>query len=146
MTNIAGATMKFFKEGLNKRPGGDRKRWADNFLETWREQVIYFAPILKDSAFEQEREWRLIYSLSPEKIDQIEIKQRSTLISRHLPLSFGDKLPIREVVVGPCRHPSVSLVSVGTYLRARGYQVNEVGENDPNKVTVSSSRIPFQMM
>jgi hypothetical protein len=146
VTSIAGATMRFFKEGLEQRLGGDRTQWAESFLEAWREQVIYFAPVLKDSAFVQEREWRLIYSLPHEKVEQIEIKQRSTLISRHLPLSFGDKLPIREVIVGPCRHPSVSLISVGTYLRAKGYQVNEVGENNPNKVTVSSSTIPFQTM
>lgn len=144
--DIAKWTMIFFGNGLKGRPGADLKKWADSFLEVWREHVIYFAPVLKDNSFEQESEWRLIYSMSPDDVQRIEILQRSTLISRHLPLSFGDKLPIREVVVGPCRHPVVSRVSVGTYLDAKGYALNQEGENDPNKVTISSSRIPFQTM
>jgi hypothetical protein len=146
VTGIANATIKFFKDGLATRPGSNRAKWADSFLKAWGDHIIHLAPVLKDSAFEKELEWRLICSLSSDDVKKIEIQQRSTLISRHLPLSFGEKLPIREAVIGPCRHPSVSLVSVGTYLRARGYQVNEFGENDPNKVTVTSSRIPFQTM
>jgi hypothetical protein len=101
---------------------------------------------LKDPAFSQEEEWRLVCSLGPADTNKIEIKQRQALISRHLPLKFGDKLPIREVLVGPCRHPNTSRISVADYLVAKGYQVNNKGENDPGKVTVSSSNIPFQTM
>jgi len=142
--NVANWTNIFFKEGLKRRPGADRKQWATSFLEMWREQIVYLAPILKHPSFKDEKEWRLIYALHPNDIAKIEILQRSALISRHLPISFGSKLPIREVVVGPCRHPSVSLISVGTYLSAQGYSVNEAEENDPNKVTIKSSSIPFQ--
>jgi len=144
--DVAKWTMVFFKDGLTQRPGANLKKWADEFLEAWREQVVYLAPALKHPSFKDEKEWRLTYALHPDDMGKIEILQRSTLISRHLPLSFGQKLPIREVIVGPCRHPSVSLVSVGTYLRAQGYLVNGVGENDISKVTVTSSSIPFQTM
>lgn len=144
--DIAKWTMNFFKSGLVRRPGADRKQWAESFLEVWRDQVIYFAPILKDCSFAKEEEWRLIYSLSPDDVQKVEILQRSTLISRHLPLTFEDRLPIKEIIVGPCRHPSVSRISVGTYLEAKGYSLNREGENDPNKITLSSSKIPFQTM
>jgi len=144
--DVANTTLKFFREGLQRRPGADRQKWTDSFLTAWRDHIVYVAPVLKDSSFQDEREWRLIVNLRDEDLTRVEIQQRSSLISRHLPLSFGDKLPIREVVVGPCRHPSVSLVSVGTYLRARGYPVNELNENDPAKVRIASSKIPYQGM
>jgi len=146
VSDVAIATLKFFREGLARRNGADRQKWTDSFLNAWRDHVVYFAPILKDSSFEQEREWRLVVNLTAADVARIEIQQRSALISRHLPLSFGDQLPIREVVLGPCRHPLVSRISIGTYLRAQGYVVNESNENDATKVTVSSSRIPFQAM
>jgi hypothetical protein len=88
----------------------------------------------------------LVCSLGAEDAKKIEIQWRRTLIARHLPLSFGDKLPIREVLVGPCRHPNPSRISVADYLVANGYELNNTGENDPKKVTVSSSIIPFQTM
>jgi hypothetical protein len=145
--DIAIATLKFFREGLERRQGADRKVWADRFFDAWRVHIIYCAPILKDRSFKDEQEWRLIVNLRQEDITHVEIQQRSALISRHLPLSLGEKLPIREVVVGPCRHPSVSRISVGTYLRAQGYAINEGNaQDDPAKVTVSSSAIPFQSM
>lgn len=141
---VANATMGFFKDGLERRPNADRNKWTDSFLTVWRDHVIGFAPMLKDSSFYQEDEWRLICSLSLERLPELEIQQRSSLIARHWPISFGDALPIREVVVGPCRHPAVSRVSVGAYLQAKGYAVNNVGEYNPHKVTVSWSAIPFR--
>jgi hypothetical protein len=146
VAEVAVATLNFFREGLTLRPGADRQKWTDSFLTTWRDNVVYFAPVLKHGSFETEHEWRLIIGLSPDHVNKIEIQQRSALISRHLPLKFGDKLPIREVLVGPCRHPSVSRISVVTYLEARGYEVNQGQERNPDKVTVSNSAIPFQTM
>ena len=108
--------------------------------------ITYCAPILKDGSFESEHEWRLVVNLRPEDVARVEIQQRSALISRHLPLSFGETLPIQHVIVGPCRHPSVSRVSIGTYLRAQGYGLNEPNEHDAKKVTLTSSKIPYQAM
>jgi len=142
--DIAAATVELFKSGLASRPGAVREKWAEAFLIEWREAVIWFAPILKHPAFEKEEEWRLLCPFGPGDLTEIRIKQRQSLISRHLPLSFGDKLPICEVMVGPCRHPGVSRVSVDTFLQAKGYELNGEGESDLMKVTVSSSRAPFQ--
>jgi hypothetical protein len=146
VNDIAIATLKFFREGLERRPTADRTMWAERFFEAWRDHVIYCAPILKDRSFKDEQEWRLVVSLRPDDIVHVEIQQRSVFKSRHLPLSLGENLPIREVVVGPCRYPSVSRIKVGAYLHAQGYAINEGDARDPAKVTVSSSAIPFQSM
>jgi hypothetical protein len=143
---IAAKTLHFFCEGLKRRPGADRKMWAHAFVMAFGPHIVYLAPILKHPAFFQEEEWRLVCELGPADKEKIKIKQRQTLISRHLPLLFGDKLPIREVLVGPCRHPGPSRISVADYLLALKYELNGEGENDPRKVTVSSSDIPFQTM
>lgn len=139
-------TFNYFKDGQKLRPGADRQKWADSFFEIWRENIIYFAPILKHKAFEREHEWRLIMTLHPTELRRVELQQRHSFLSRHLPVSFGEKLPISEVVVGPCRHPKISVASVGTYLEAKGYVLNEGSERGPGKVTVSASTVPFQTM
>jgi hypothetical protein len=132
--DIAKWTIEFFQQGLVRRLGAFRQKWANSYLDRWRSKIIYFAPMLKAKAFQAEKEWRWIISLSREDLSRIEIRQRHSLISRHLPVSFGHKLPISEVVVGPSRHKDVSRSSVGTYLQAKGYA----------EVTVNSSTVPFQ--
>ena len=143
--DIAIATLKFFREGLDRRPGVDRKVWADRFFDAWRVHIIYCAPILKDRSFKDEQEWRLIVNLRQEDITRRRNPASAARSYRGICRSSREKLPIREVVVGPCRHPAVSRISVGTYLQAQGYAINE-GNADPAKVTVSSSAIPFQSM
>jgi hypothetical protein len=143
---IAAKTLDFFCKGLKLRPGADRKTWAHAFARAFGPHIVYLAPILKDPAFFQEEEWRLVCTLGDADREKIEIKQRQALISRHLPLKFLDKIPIREVLVGPSRHPNTSRISVADYLLAKGYELNQEGENAPGKVTVASSNIPFQTM
>ncbi len=94
VSDVAIATLKFFREGLEHRKDSDRKVWAERFLEVWRDHVVYCAPILKDGSFESEHEWRLVVNLRPDDVARVEIQQRSALISRHLPLSFLER---------PCR-------------------------------------------
>jgi hypothetical protein len=122
----------------------DREQWANSFLATWEQRVIYFAPLLKDKAFEGEKEWRLIMSYGSQDWPLLRIQQRQSLISRHLILSFGSLVPLSSVMVGPCRHPDVSRVSVGSILEAKGYPIDQFDTGEPNKVRVSSSKVPFQ--
>ena len=79
-----------------------------------------------------------------EEKSRLRLKQRQTLISRHMPLGFGDALPIKQVMVGPCRHPGVSRASVWLYLNSHGYKCNHENEHDPAKVTIQVSSAPFQ--
>jgi hypothetical protein len=62
-------------------------------------------------------------------------------------MKLGDKLPqlpIKEVIIGPCRHKQVSWASAWRLLDREGYSVNALGENDPKKVTIRLSDVPFQ--
>ena len=63
VAKIADMALHFFREGLKLRPGADRKAWACAFLTAFKDHIVYLAPILKDPAFFQEEEWRLICTL-----------------------------------------------------------------------------------
>jgi Protein of unknown function (DUF2971) len=145
--NVANSTMLFFKEGLKARSTGEVSTaaidaWAAGFLGEWERFIDHLAPMVKDPAFQNENEYRIVHQLQSHEIGQLLFKQKETLMSRHLPLIFpppnyairSQLLPIAEVMVGPSRHKEISRVSVETLLRQKGYQ---------GPVTVS--KIPFQL-
>ena len=80
---IASKTLQFLCEGLKRRPDADRQRWTHAFATAFGPHIVYLTPILKDPAFSQEEEWRLVCSLGTADTNKIEIKQRQALISRH---------------------------------------------------------------
>ncbi|CAA7626016.1 conserved hypothetical protein [Candidatus Terasakiella magnetica] len=143
VANIAQATIRHFHEGFARRPGADPKDWALTFLIAWTKEIGYFAPFLKDPAFAAEKEWRIAHELNSGDILNMKYLQRTALMSRHIPLPYppptepnSKLLPIKEILVGPGRHQTVSRISVGDLLLTCGYP------KDAIPVTLSS--IPFQ--
>jgi DUF2971 family protein len=138
-------TLRFFKQGLLARPGVDRGAWAEVFLPEWRNYVSLLAPIIKQSGFAAENEWRIIHGLDANDFSDLKFRQRGSMLVRHLPLKLrfppetmaAPLLPISSVRVGPSRHQAVSKISVGDLLRGKGYD-KEIYEN------VRVSDVPFQ--
>jgi hypothetical protein len=142
---IVHRTLLFFEEGLKARGEDKFEPWAAGFLDAWRDRIIFFAPMLKDEAFCEEDEWRIIYGLHKEDVDHLKFLQRSSFLSCHFPMRLGpgELLPIKEVLVGPCRHKEVSWASAWRLLDMKGYAVNGRGGTDPNKIALGFSRAPF---
>jgi hypothetical protein len=142
--SAARATLEMFREGLNLRPGNSSDGWEDTFLEYWDDSLMVLAPMVKDSGFAAECEIRNLYTLIENDFPRLQFRQRSSLMSRHLPLTYpagggsapNFRLPITEIVVGPCRHREISRISVGTLLKTYGYA----------NVLVTMSQRPFQQM
>jgi Protein of unknown function (DUF2971) len=137
---VATATVQFSFEGVKKYAPVDAAKWSEEFFEAWRPAITMIAPLVKDPAFIEERECRVVRGYCGE-ISQLKFIQKGSLMSRHLPLRPGTgdasdsyRLPISEVMVGPCRHPEISRTSVETLLCQKGYPTG----------LVSISRIPFQ--
>ena len=134
-------SVDFFREGIKKFSPPDLAQWGREFLEEWNKALIMVAPLLKDAAFVQEQECRILKGFTSEDLKDLQFFQKSSLMSRHLPIRPGPPtpapylLPITEVMVGPCRHPAISRTSVHTLLRKKGY----------NSITVSISKVPFQV-
>ena len=138
---VAAATVQFFLEGVREYAPPDTAKWSAEFFEAWERAITMVAPLVKDPAFVKERECRIVKGIYNE-LDQLRFIQRKSLMSRHLPLqppmhaeSGTPRLPIAEVMVGPCRHPQISRTSVETLLVQKGYAAG----------LVSISKIPFQI-
>ena len=144
-TNLAKATLDFFREGLAARTEQkDRDSWPDEFLQEWDRWLQQLAPMVKDPAFKTENEYRIIHRFNGYEMAKLRFRQKQSLMSLHLPLLFpppasatshSNMLPIQEIMVGPSRHKEVSRVSVELFMRQKGYFA----------VPVTVSTIPFQL-
>jgi hypothetical protein len=140
--DVAAATLRFFREGLDDNRASSSEAWGDEFIAEWGGLIGQLAPMLKDSAFSAEKEYRIVHQLQVSEMSHLRFKQKETLMARHLPLVFPPPaaatpsrvLPIGEVIIGPSRHKEITRVSVDSFMRQRGYTV-----------PVSISEIPFQM-
>jgi hypothetical protein len=139
---VAIMMVQFLLEGIKKYVPIDIAKWSSEFFDAWERAITMIAPLVKDPAFAKECEFRIIKSFQLEDLAQLKFIQKGSLMSRHLPLqppmripSDPYRLPIAEVMVGPCRHPQISRTSVDTLLRQKGYPTG----------MVTISQIPFQM-
>jgi hypothetical protein len=140
---LAAATVRFYREGLERRGGDERASWPIHFSIAWAHIIGKLAPMVKDPAFRAEHECRIIHELSPEGIHRLKFRQRQSLLAMHIPLVFlpvdttrdWPPLPIVEVMVGPSRHKETSRLSTLALLRQKGY----------TDVPVTVSAVPFQM-
>jgi hypothetical protein len=133
------ATVRFFKEGIEKKRADSIEQWTKEFLAVWDDVITQLAPMIKDPSFLSEKEFRIVHQLTTDDARSIRVMQKETMMSRHLPLrtpsiAVVPTLPIVGVRVGPCRHPAVTRISVDTALRQRGYGGG----------LVSSSSVPFR--
>ena len=99
----AEAAVRFYAEGLKEGMG----HWQDVFLKCWDHTLTQVAPVLKDPGFEVEQEIRLVHLLQESELSQLKVRQRKTMMSRHLPIRFPNAgqlgVPISKILVGPCR-------------------------------------------
>lgn len=123
---VAKATFDFYQRGIEQKRAASPEEWAKEFLPVWDEKITQLAPLVKDPCWAHEKEYRIVRLLVQGQLPQLRMIQRDTMMTRHLPLRMTSDfqypmLPIKEVVVGPCAHPSISRVSVDTLLRQHGY-------------------------
>ena len=136
---IAKATLEFCLDGYSKRNSNlSLPEWVQLFLPKWRNHILIFAPLMKDSSFKAENEWRLFITLHPDDVGQMKYLQKGSIMTRHLPFRYQPKLqlplPIKEIIVGPSRHKEISKISVGDLLRTNNF----------NSAKIECSAIPFR--
>jgi DUF2971 family protein len=96
---------------------------AEIFWKTGGNLLDYlyrYAPMLKDQAFEEEREWRIISR--PVLAHHLDYREGRSLIIPYyrLPLwTVGQKTEINEIIVGPTRDVERSIKSVSRLIRGR---------------------------
>jgi hypothetical protein len=87
-------------------------------------EILYrvFRPVMKHPSFSEEKEWRLL-SMDPyETIKAIQYRPKASFVVPYCQVAFrpADRLPIEEVVVGPCRSPELAATSVHRMLQSYG--------------------------
>jgi hypothetical protein len=131
----------FFDVGWQKRGVTDIKRWALEFLVAFFWQLDIFASTTKHPTFAPEKERRILVALQDNQHQELEFRQKRTLLARHLPIDLtvevaGRKiLPISRICVGPGPSQRVSQVSVGDLLLKHGYR----------DVPVELSKVPYRL-
>jgi hypothetical protein len=85
---------------------------------------IRLAPLLKNPAFTEEREWRLISRIHRADSGDWQIRVKSTHFVPYLCLSLGEPgaSPIGEVVVGP--NPAMDIALLGVHQLRHSYAVD----------------------
>jgi hypothetical protein len=131
--SVAAATAEFYEEGLQGKSEEEASKWEEEFLQAWDTKISYLAPLVKDPGFGGENEYRIIHEFSAGDLRQTVIVQKKTMMTRHVPVWFPrgieawvPRLPIDRVMVGPCRHPGITSISVDTLLRKMGYGTGKV--------------------
>ena len=127
---------RYFLELDGAKEAPSTEAWADEFVSFWLEQLAFFAPCIKNPKFKEEQEWRLIYYFRPDDPTKLKFRQRQSMMTRHIPLRLAKPLPITGVVVGPCRHPTLSKIAIGDLLLAAGY--------DSTVAAVELTAVPYR--
>jgi hypothetical protein len=126
---VAEATLRFYREGLEARQNVDPPQWAEEFFQAWDEWIYRLAPMVKDECFKTEQEFRIVNELHVSELGRVRFIQKETLLSRYLPLYFPGwmpftrvpMLPIARVMVGPGRQQAITQTSVNLLLQQMGY-------------------------
>jgi hypothetical protein len=96
-----------------------------------------YAPILKDSSFSDEREWRIISRPLMNGLDDFAFREGNSMLIPYYQFPLEDAgVPFKlvEVVVGPTPDPTRSVASVRNFLVSEGLDA----------VTVRSSTVPYR--
>lgn len=122
-----------FKEG----------RMVVNGLPNFNTLSAYFC-ILKNFAFEYEKEWRLVRSYSSHDVEkEIKFQEINGLLRPYVEHRFP-KTILKEIIIGPCSNLDILKKSIEMSLERAGYCVTEHIDNQNNSVLVKPSTIPFR--
>jgi hypothetical protein len=89
-SKLAEATLQFHQEGLDTRSDDPAARaaWTDEFLQDWSGIIGQLAPMVKDPAFNDEDEYRIVHEFKVHEMSKLRFRQKQSLLSLHLPLVF----------------------------------------------------------
>jgi hypothetical protein len=134
-TTILSNLIDEVKAVYQKRRKGNGMSLNDSLNATMMHFILWFlvvAPTMKDTAFEAEKEWRLISWLSFGSLGDGNVFYRDgrSLLMPYVKVklaSEGDQLPIIEAIVGPSSHKDIEVSAVQAFLvksNATGHAVN----------------------
>jgi hypothetical protein len=99
--------------------------------------TVRLAPLLKNPAFAEEKEWRLISGIRRADSGEWQIRVKGTHFVPYLVLELGkpETTPIAQIIVGP--NPQSDIAYLGVHQFRHSYKIG---------VTVKKSRTPYRSM
>lgn len=126
--DAAEATLRFYREGLVGDRLSDPDRWAKEFFEAWDQAIYRLAPVVKNSCFSSENEFRLVFELQSYGLPFVRFQQKQSLLGRYIDLKpYGwlgtrtPRLPLNKIIVGPGPHKGITTKAVEALLLQMGY-------------------------
>lgn len=124
------------------KPTTEAEHWSNGYAI--ENSIFRFAPILKDSSFADEKEWRIISAPLSCKTEGFDYRQGSSMIIPYykLPLIVANNQshikPIDKIYIGPTPNKEQSLISVRGLLLSSGWM------NVRNRIEFISSSVPYR--
>lgn len=108
----------------------DIKQALRNRSLEFMNRMIVLAPIIKHYTFSEEREWRAVSFPTASNHPQVAYREGVSMLIPYFILNLavgGASPPIREVVVGPTPHMTLSTTSVADFITANNISIHSVG-------------------
>lgn len=125
---LADATLRFYLEGLTPERFQEPDKWAEDFLTAWDQWIYKLAPLVKDSTWRAENEFRLVHELKNSEFNQVRFRQKGNALCRYIPLQTrswvprrAPLLPIAKIMMSPGIDVETSIVSIRLLLDQLGY-------------------------
>lgn len=92
------------------------------FLEEYRKDLLQVLAIVKHSAFEEEREWRIVTPYFPDfTVPDLKFREGASMLLPYTELRLQPEGKLfEEVILGPSQHANLSMSALSMYLSNRG--------------------------
>jgi hypothetical protein len=131
--DAARLTLEYYLEGLVGDRAENPAQWGKEFFQAWDQAIYRLSPVVKNSAFNSEREYRMVHELQSYDMPSVRYQQKSNLLGRYMDLKPNGweglsvpRFPIQKVMIGPGRHKGITKRSVESLLQQMGYTGIEV--------------------
>jgi len=93
---------------------------GETFVPQLFTRVALVAPLIKDSSFFEEREWRMVWMPSAENITRVEYRAGRAMLIPYVPIRLGaagSAIPIGEIIIGPTPHQYLAMNALTGFLQ-----------------------------
>jgi len=116
-------------------------------------ELANFSQLFKDPCFEQEEEYRIIFTVK-DNLDVIKFKKSRGVFIPYIEIAFRDDnnktkrgLPIESITIGPKNNMDIAAKGLREFLRSNGYKAyleNEIEYDCSENVIIKKSKIPLR--
>lgn len=110
----------FRQEHLDVNPPANNNNCYHSFLDRFKSDILQVLSIIKNKAFKEEQEWRLISYHYTEETDRIKFREGASMLIPYIEMPLGDTKPyFNRVILGPSPHKELSQSALTNFLKSK---------------------------